>query len=574
MHARQRGPTSMMPLISLALFLVTGAVGCSDDESPTEPDTFDASEYLLELPTWDSYCPPLADGEDVGDPIQEIDWDQRLICTRTECSLTATPDDIVTYNPGSEILYLGSLIQGDSYIGGVGSIAELPIRERAPLTITIDLHATDSSRTVADPTAATVGEAVHDLVAAAAAEGYQAGSSIYYNQTTSHSLEQSMLSLGMSARYMGAGVRASLAAEQTSEESSISAYFIQRMFTTSVVLPDRPGDFFSDEFTSPKLQEQIDRGRIGPDNLPVYVSNIVWGRMMVLTMTSSVESSRMKAALQASYAGIGGSVSAEHLEVLAQSTIKLVTVGGDAQSALDFLRSGNLGEFFREDAPLTTAVPLSYTLRNLADNSVAKVSETTSYELEECGNLEIAVYTNEAAWRNVVLTTGLTLHEWPTTRGNCGSATELPGPPANNTQSTSPWTWTTATTGFGFDFRLANTSYAGAGALVFNDQEMSCSDCIGIGDADDYENDDFEISVTGETVYALAVVIGDNNPNGEDMEVWAATVGGGQEFLQQLGGYDGFVGLISVVPLRRILYNEDSAGDDIYVRDLRFATVQ
>jgi hypothetical protein len=542
---------------------------CSSDDSPTEPTPYDASEYLLSLPTWGEFSPPLPDEEEIGEPVPEFDWDANLVCVRTECSLTATPEDIVTYNPGSEILYVGSLIQGDSYVGGVGTIAELPIRERAPLTVTIDIHAANSSRVVQNPTVATVGDAIHEMVADAAASGLVAGSSIYYNQTTMHSLDQSALSLGMSARYLGATVRASLSTEATREESTIAAYFIQRMFTTSMVLPDQPGDFFSPAFTNEKLHEQIALGRIGPDNLPTYVSSIVWGRMMVLTMTSSLEASRMKAALQASYAGISGSVGVEHLEVLEESTIKLVTVGGDAQAALDFLRTGNLGEFFKDDAPLTTAVPLSYTLRNLGDNSVAKVSETTAYDLVECQGVQAVVFTNEAQWRDQVLGGGFELHEFDTTSANVSLSNEVGSNPGKNIELGSPLTWEAANTGFPFEFVLT----AAEGHITYWDTEGFGSNTLSIGDIDNWQDDDFGIEMTGTQVYALAFVIGDNGDTAyEDLSVWAAT-DTGEEYLQQFPrGYKGFVGLISPVPLRRIEYNEDSGGDDIYVAAFRFGT--
>jgi hypothetical protein len=556
-------------IVALALSAVFVCfVGCSDDDSPTGPEPYNPNEYLLSLPSWEEYSPVLPDEEVVGDPVPEIDWSQNLVCKRSECSLTKTPEDIVTYNPGSEILYLGSLIQGDSYIGGVGSIAELPIRERAPLTVTIDLHVDDSSRTVNNPTAATVGDAIHALVAAADAAGHNAGSSIFYNQVTCHSLEQSALSLGMSARYMGASVRASLEAERTHEESSITAYFVQRMFTTSVVLPDQPGDFFSSSFTKEMMDEQIRRGRIGPDNLPVYVSNIVWGRLMVLTMTSSMEASRMQAALQASYAGISGSVGAEHLETLQQSEIKLVTVGGDAQAALDFLRSGNLGEFFKDDAPLTTAVPLTYTLRNLGDNSIAKVSETTSYELMECSDLGVVVTQSDAEWRNMVLSAGFDVHELMTTAENVALADEVASPPGKNQGISGVLTWQGATTGFPFDFVL--TTFAG---ITYWDDEGFGRNTLSIGDIDNAENDDFHLEVTGTDVYALAIWIHDNTSmSGEDVTIWGATPDGGEEYIEQLPrGYNGFFGVVSPVPLRRIEFNEDSGGDDIAVYGFRFA---
>jgi hypothetical protein len=371
---------------------------------------------------------------------------------------------------------------------------------------------------------------------------------------------------------MGASVRASLAVEASHDESSLSAYFVQKMFTTSIVLPDSPGDFFSDAFTEDMLNDQIAKGRIGPDNLPVYVSNIVWGRMMMLTMTSTEEVSKMQAALQASYQGMSGSVSGEHLEVLQNSTIKLVTVGGDAQAALDFLRTGQLGEFFKDDAPLTTAVPLSYTLRNLGDNAVAKVSETTSYDMVECSGLEAIVVQDEAAWRNQVLSGSMELLEFPTSSANVGLADEVSNPPGKNVELGGVLTWPAANTPLPFDLVLT----APEGHMTYWDDEAYGQYTISIGDIDNWQNDDFWIEVSGVDVYALAFYLGDNQDlPGEDLSVWAATEGGGEEYLQQFPqGYRGFVGLISPVPLRRIQYNEDSGGDDIYVSGLRFGVRQ
>lgn len=108
--------------------------------------------------------------------------------------------------------------------------------------------------------------------------------------------------------------------------------------------------------------------------------------MMTLTMTSSYDATTMSAALEASYVAIEESISTEHKNILENSTIRLVTIGGDTQTALNFLRTGQLGEFFKKEAPLTSAVPISYTLPNLRDNEIASVSQISEYEMEKCGS--------------------------------------------------------------------------------------------------------------------------------------------------------------------------------------------
>ena len=76
-------------------------------------------------------------------------------------------------------------------------------------------------------------------------------------------------------------------------------------------------------------------GVIGPDNLPVYISEIVYGRMMMFSVTSSASESEIRAAMQASYNTFVGGVSAEidtkNREVLSRSRIAITAVGGAAR---------------------------------------------------------------------------------------------------------------------------------------------------------------------------------------------------------------------------------------------------
>jgi len=379
----------------LTLFLAMAALfalaGCGDDPARIEPMA-NIDSYLADLPTWEEFSPPQPNANlQAGDPVEEqlSNAGRDYNCTTTSYNLTQTPEEIVTFNPDSEILWLGALLQGDGYVGGIGSLQELPIRQRASLTVSIDLLTGENTKTVKDPTGASVNSALGELIQAATDAGHIAGSSIFFDQKETHDLRQSALDLGFSARYMGASVSGRLEYDQSFEEHTLTAYFIQRMFTTSVVLPQQPRDFFSSDFTKAHLQAQADQGRIGPDNLPTFISNIAWGRLMMLTMTSTHSVERMRQALAASYESLGGdggggTVDADDLTVLSESEMQVVTVGGDAESALALLRSGNLGNFFTSDAPLTAARPISYTVRNLADNTIAKVSETTNYNIREC----------------------------------------------------------------------------------------------------------------------------------------------------------------------------------------------
>jgi hypothetical protein len=355
------------------------------------------NEYFRTLPDWEGFL------AEIGQPMRDefegrtdeasavvTEWvgDARYECEVTPYSITANPREIVMFDPDSNILWTGALLQGDGYVDGIGSLQELPIRQRAPVVISLDLLTTDNMRVVDDPTLATVHQAVGELIALAESRGLQPAGSVFYEKEESFSAEQSALDLGLSARYMGSSVKSTLSMDRAADEHSVTAYFVEKAFTVSMVLPQLPGDVFSDEFTADVLEAQQALGRIGPQNLPVYVSNVTFGRILMFSMTSTESVSDMEATLNAVYAGgsfgAEGNLSIEQRDMLQNARIQVVTVGGNSSNALALIRSGELGAYFEESADLSSYRPISYTVRNLGDNSIAKVSETTSYNITEC----------------------------------------------------------------------------------------------------------------------------------------------------------------------------------------------
>jgi hypothetical protein len=580
-------------VLRVGLLLVILPIGCGDDVELVGPPTLDpeVDTYLRELPSWAEYSPLLADVDSTTPPTFEVNQDEGF-CAVRNASLTQTPEDIVTFSPDAEIMWLGSLIQGKGHADGLGSLRELPIRQRGPVRVYIDLLYSDNIKEVYDPDLASIGQAIGKLIDGAQEAGHNSGSSIFFNQVESHSFEQSSLKLGLSASYLGASAKASLQTEKTSTSSTLTATFIQKMFTTSIVLPQSPGDMFSPEFTSDLLQEQIDRGNIGPDNLPVYVGSITWGRMLMLTMTSESSASEMRAALEVSSAFVDLDAASEHAKILQNSEIKVVTIGGHAQAAIDLIRTGRLDEFFKDDAPLTTARPISYTLRNLGDNSIAKVSETTDYAIRECEANAVQRFDNVSEWERAVSDLGLTPHEIATSPGNLVLANEVAAQPSGQTALTSRLTFEKANTGLSFDFRLTNTSAWGTGGtaetwgLVFADNEIGSNPAdrwVSIGDADGVggsyrnilENDDFDIEVLEEdAVYAIGIAFGGNTPTADEyIRVRGQDVD--KVFDTDIPDEGTtFVGFVAPFPITILSFDEDDTSDDIAIRDFRFATKQ
>ena len=394
-------------LVSLALFtpvfLTLAAVSCSEDSGPSGDST---DEFLETLPSWAEFSPVLPDTNDIigaGTSTDEIVDGNRYSCVTSPYSITHTPDKIVTMDPDINILWLGALLQGRGYRGGIGSLIEWGVRERAPARVSVDFLTGSNTREVEHPDLSSVNSAVGAMVQQAQDAGHRGGSSVSYSMQKTYSTIQAGISLGLSTQYFGPTISANLSAGRTAKENTITAYFVQRMFTTSIVLPNTPSDMFSAEFTPGRLQEERDRGHVGSDNIPVYVASIVYGRSLLFSFTSTTTEDSIRLALTASLKKDSAGIEGRLLNILNTARIGVVTVGGEGRNATALIQSGDLADYFNEDAALTSARPISYTVRNLGDNSIAKVSETTTYNLKECeaipttGRINIDVTPNDAS---------------------------------------------------------------------------------------------------------------------------------------------------------------------------------
>jgi hypothetical protein len=366
--------------------------------APPKPTASDAranfNNLVLGLPKWDAFSPTLPDKAGAvgggNSELQRIDK-TAYSCTTTPYSITETPEKIVTFSPDANVLWAGALLQGKGYKLGLGSLKELPIRQRAPLRLSVDLLTADNGRTINNPDHESVGKAIGDLIEKAENNKVKAGSKIFFESSESYSAEQSALSVGISAKYMGSSAKATFDIQRSANQNTIVAVFREVAFTVSVSAPQTPSSYLSTAFSQTDLDDQLRQGNIGTDNIPVYVSSITYGRLLMFTMTSTASSQAMKATLDAMYKGgtieVEGNLSAEQKRVLANSSIKVVTIGGDKDIARNLIASGRLSEYFSKTNALTTYRPLSYEVRNLGDGSIAKLSETTNYNVTQCSAL-------------------------------------------------------------------------------------------------------------------------------------------------------------------------------------------
>ncbi|MEL6651831.1 MAG: thiol-activated cytolysin family protein [Bacteroidota bacterium] len=380
---------------------------CDKTQPPPPVETANTAAFLQSLPTWEEFAdnPPESEAAPTGEaPValsQNLDvpliqddgsidtlYNVTYDCQQTPYSISQNPQQIVMYSPDLEILWPGSLIQGRTHKNPIGSLNGLVIAERDSINVSIpNLPTGDNFRRV-KPNQAIVASAIGELIGNATADNLSTPSTITFSMESYHSEKQMALSMGISGKYLGFSGSASGSFDRDQSETTVTVQFYQKMFEVVVEPPQTPSAFFSDDFTQAKLQEQIDLGRMGPDNLPVYVSNVVYGRMMMFSLTSTASETEIRAMLNLAYNGIAGNVkadmSAKQKTMLEESSIAITSLGGDAEATIAMIRSGNWKDYFTSTAPLSSASPLSYTFRNLGDGSIAKIVETDEFSISEC----------------------------------------------------------------------------------------------------------------------------------------------------------------------------------------------
>jgi thiol-activated cytolysin len=162
--------------------------------------------------------------------------------------------------------------------------------------------------------------------------------------------------------------------------------YTQAYYTVDLDAPATPSALFAEGVTLADVQAKLDDRRP-----PVYVSSVTYGRMVLFTFESKYSAEEMSAALEFAYSAgtdVSGDVSVTYKDIISQSTITAFILGGDAGAAVQtidsyealirYIKSG--GNYSRE----SPGAPIAYKLSYLKDNSPARMSFTTDYEVKDC----------------------------------------------------------------------------------------------------------------------------------------------------------------------------------------------
>jgi thiol-activated cytolysin len=368
-------------LASLVLPLSLLTAACTTelgDTAPPQGDNID--DYIRGLP----YL-PVEPAQVLQGAAQEPQRSGDYQCTTENLKETRQYDRIVAYAANSDSLYPGALVSADSVLSGLFTQMVLP---RAPATISVSLENLGGGKTatVEEPSLSAYRDALSSILDAEITGSTPAN--LYSEIEQVHSEQQLNMALGVQASW-GLGVaslKASFNFSNTQIRSRYLVKYTQAYYTVDLDAPQSPSAVFDPQVTLSEIKEQMDETRP-----PAYVSSVTYGRLVLFTFESEYSAEEMGAALEFAYSGgydVSGQVSVTYKDILSTSKITAFILGGNAMTAVTtidsydkliaFIKSG--GNYSKE----SPGAPIAYKLNYLKDNSPARMSFTTDYDLTTC----------------------------------------------------------------------------------------------------------------------------------------------------------------------------------------------
>ena len=397
-------------VLSLIFTILLFSCSKEDDGSSTSPDATDISTYIQSL----SYNPDdmLNVQETGGTPSLRTLTNESLDasppnqgtvigCQIRDYDLLSNFDDVAILRPTNDVLFPGALVIGNEGMLD-GSPTPLSLG-RAPMTLRLDLPGIGSNGNIEinNPNNSEVNAQLDDALEwwndNAYQQGYVNASNSSYQAATSYSSTQLSMDIGLNVAWASGDFASQLNYETNTERRVASIAFKQVFYTVSMNTPSSPGSVFGSNVRLSDVQNILNS-----QTPPAYVSSVSYGRILMLRMeTTNMDTSiDLRAVLEYS-SGVNsasGDIDVTFDEILQNSSISLITIGGNAEVGLSSINTANIEEgpgslnhvitgenaVYSRDNP---GVPIAYTIRYLKDNSLAKMGYTTDYRVEECGSL-------------------------------------------------------------------------------------------------------------------------------------------------------------------------------------------
>ncbi|HKL88823.1 MAG TPA: thiol-activated cytolysin family protein [Salinibacter sp.] len=394
-------------LIALCAFFAAAcdsAPGAEDDSDNTNPAGESIGDYLASL-NYDADALLNVQPSDAArtavdtTTTTEQDGNVERVCTRTTYNLENNFEEIAILRPTADVIWPGSLVEANqSLLDGLPERARF---DRSPVKIRVDLPGigANGTKTIERPDEANVQTAIDEALewwnANAYEEGYVNASSSSNRITTSYSSTQASMDVGLNVAWATGDVQSQFNYETSAERRVVMSTYKQAFYTVTFVQERgaQPEDVFGPDVTLGDVQSAFDS-----NTPPAYVASVTYGRIIMFRMEteSSYTSAEVEAAFKyAAGTQVDGDLEARYQEILSRSTVEVITLGGNAAVASEAVTARSAGDL----EPIITGenavysrgnpgVPISYAVKYLKDDRLAKLGYTTEYTATECSSTQ------------------------------------------------------------------------------------------------------------------------------------------------------------------------------------------
>lgn len=286
------------------------------------------------------------------------------------------------FSPNASVIYPGNLLQGNS------------LNDATPKEITVDraggVISTDivdgnlqSQYEIPSITKGNVTEAINGIIAGSTSI---VPANFSVNIKNIQSREQFALALGLEVNSTFFDMEGKLNYSSDVERSSFLVSLTQSFYTMSYDKPTSLDQIFAPTVTVDQLEKFV-----GPGNPATYISDVTYGRIYFMMVSSTSSKTEMSTALNASYRGlevqVDGSIEVDHMKDLKELSISVFAYGGASAPTLETVGVTDLQRLnglLAQASDVRAGKALSYVVRSVFDNQIVSTQLATTYDVTNC----------------------------------------------------------------------------------------------------------------------------------------------------------------------------------------------
>ncbi len=326
---------------------------------------------------------------------QDVVKGMKKTCKTIDYTLESNFSDVAILQPTKGIIYPGALVYGNANM--LDGLPDPISVDKGSVTLSVDLPGIgeDGTMIIEDPSNSTVQATLDNTLEKwhdknGGEEAYKQASQTISESSTFYSSEQMSMELGLNVKWATTSFQGQMNIESTKKSKVAMRVFKQIFYTVSMNTPLAPSSVFGENVSLEEVQSLVDASKP-----PAYVSSVSYGRIILIKIENT--SSDLNVDLEAilTYATSETEIDSEFEEQLRSTKVTVMTFGGDAEitSELNNINADEEGNGYLIDvitgenalySRSNPGLPISYSIRFLKDNHLAKMGYTTDYVYEDC----------------------------------------------------------------------------------------------------------------------------------------------------------------------------------------------